>query len=120
MKGVPFKSPYDFNAPCETHHLSKVFKPNYGGGKLGFYLPLHVLEAGFHFPLYAFVRDLLNANNLAPKQLVGYSWWLITGLLYCVGSEIYNQKCFQYMYYLDENALRLFYEAQKDVGKCPI
>ncbi|KAG8485597.1 hypothetical protein CXB51_018980 [Gossypium anomalum] len=43
--------------------------PRYGGSRLGFYLPLYGLEAGFHLPFDAFMCELVNAYGVAPEQL---------------------------------------------------
>lgn len=60
---------YDFSIIEGSNRLSDTTDRN-------FLLPMHVLKVSFHLPLHPFCH-LLDEYNIAPRQLFGFSWWVV-------------------------------------------
>lgn len=67
------------------------------------FLPLHLLEAGFHLPIHLFFCRVFCENRIAQRQLAGFSWWMLIVYfidcciwgeppLLCVFQNIYQLK----------------------------
>ncbi|KAH1073490.1 hypothetical protein J1N35_025818 [Gossypium stocksii] len=54
-----------------SNRLSKVIEDS-------FLFPLHALEARFHLLVYPLFYNFLNEYKIAPGQLLGFLWWIVT------------------------------------------